>query len=77
MFRGQSVTDNVSYQSHFWEIYSMTQEEPFPACFCLRNLGASQTNNDFLWILHFKIFSEQKQLNALHNKVKFRGKKVL
>lgn len=60
MFRGQSVTDNVSYQSHFWEIYSMTQEEPFPACFCLRNLGASQTNNDFLWRFFILRFSVSK-----------------
>lgn len=38
----------------------MTQEEPFPACFCLRNLGASQTNNDFLWRFFILRFSVSK-----------------
>lgn len=103
------MTDNVSYQSPFWEIkniyiymaytqthtsttfliflhmisnsalihlkghstdfasqwiYSMTQKEPFQVCFCLRDLGASQTNNDFLWrffILRFSVSKTAKR----------------
>lgn len=41
-------------------IYCVAQEEPFQVCFCLRDLGASQKNNDFLWRFFILRFSVSK-----------------